>query len=55
MKHAARIVLTLALAAFMASSLVAEEKKKKKKGKKGKRAQVAVKVPKGIELTKEQK
>lgn len=54
MRTATRTLMILALAVLIAAPLSAADKKKKK-GKKGRKAPVAVRVPKGLELTGEQK
>ena len=54
MKRTLQGLLVLTLAVVLAMPAMAAEEKKKKK-KKGRKAPVAVKVPKGIELTADQK
>ncbi len=54
MRHAMKGLLVLTLAVLIATPALAADKKKKKK-KKGRKTPTAVKVPKGIELTAEQK
>ena len=54
MKTACRTLLMLTLVALIAAPLAAQDAKKKKKGK-GKRTPTVVQVPKGLELTAEQK
>jgi len=53
MRFALKGLLVLTLAVLIATPAMAADKKKKKK--KGRKAPVAVKVPKGIELTADQK
>lgn len=56
MSRLSRIVLTFALAAIIATPLIAQEKKKgNKKKKRGRRAFIAVRLPKSITLSDEQK
>ena len=54
MRHAMKGLLVLTLAVLIATPALAADKKKKKK-RKGRKTPVAVKVPKGIELTVDQK
>ena len=55
MKRSLQGLLVLTLVALIAVPAMAADEKKKKKKKKGRKAPVAVKVPKSIELTAEQK
>tara|TARA_B100000029_G_scaffold129507_1_gene123000 strand:- start:73 stop:579 length:507 start_codon:yes stop_codon:yes gene_type:complete len=55
MKRALQGLLVLSLAVVMALPATAAEEKKKKKKKKGRKAPAAVRVPKGIELSADQK
>ena len=55
MKRTLQGLLVLTLAVVLAMPAMAAEEKKKKKKKKGRKAPVAVRVPKSITLTDEQK
>ena len=55
MKRTLQGLLVLTLAVVLAMPAMAAEEKKKKKKKKGRKAPAAVKVPKGIVLTTDQK
>ena len=55
MKRTLQGLLVLTLAVVLAMPAMAAEEKKKKKKKKGRKAPVAVRAPKGIELTADQK